>query len=102
MNARYLIRYARYVLALLACVGFGARFNYSRYYSRRAHHERSSPVPLRPLCTRPARLCRLRHEVQLIQIAIPGGQTMNARYLFRYARYVLTVFSCVGFGRMIN
>jgi len=31
-----------------------------------------------------------------------GGPTMNARHLFRYARYVLTVFSCVGFGRMIN
>jgi len=27
MNARHLFRYARYVLALLACVGFGSRYN---------------------------------------------------------------------------
>jgi len=27
---------------------------------------------------------------------------MNARYLFRYARYVLALLACVGFGRVIN
>jgi hypothetical protein len=27
MHARYLFRYTRYVLALLACVGFGTRYN---------------------------------------------------------------------------
>jgi len=27
---------------------------------------------------------------------------MNARYLFRYARYVLALLACVGFGRLYN
>jgi hypothetical protein len=66
------------------------------------YHERPLPVPLRPLCARPACLCRLRREVQLIQITIPGGQTMNARHLFRYARYMLALLACVGFGSKIN
>jgi hypothetical protein len=45
---------------------------------------------------------RLRPYDQLIHVSMPGGYTMNARYLFRYARYVRTVLSCVGFGRTIN
>jgi len=27
---------------------------------------------------------------------------MNARHLFRYARYVLALLACVGFGRQVN
>jgi len=33
---------------------------------------------------------------------MPGGQIMNARYLFRYARYVLALLACVGFGVRYN
>ena len=31
-----------------------------------------------------------------------GGHTMNARHLFRYARYALALLACVGFGKQLN
>ena len=45
---------------------------------------------------------RLRPHDQLIHVNMPGGQITNARYLFRYARNVLALLACVGFGKVIN
>ena len=81
MNARHLFRYARYALAALASVGFGfilGELSADLAATRPPHHRGNRTDPGRQ-ATQPARL------------TLPGGKTMNARHLFRYARYALAV-----------
>ena len=91
MNARHLFRYARYALAALASVGFGLHLEDSiadLAATRSPHHRGDRTDPGRQV-TQPAR-CTL-----------PGGPTMNARHLFRYARYALAALASVGFGFLL-
>ena len=87
MNARHLFRYARYALAALACLGFGSELQLSSDLAA------TRPPQHRVDSTDPGT-----KATQLAHFTLPGGKTMNARHLFRYARYALAALACVGFA----
>ena len=87
MNARHLFRYARYALAALACVGFGGALAPTEFGLGRD----AAAASLR-------QQNRSGQAAQSARSTLPGGKTMNARHLFRYARYALAALASVGFG----